>query len=86
MTDIPADQGRVDAEGRLMAAGTRLAALNVRAGGAIGAPVAVPQLALLAQLARMTNRPVVVSAGCRVESYLLAAIMFGRLRHFQSDG
>ena len=41
-----------------MAAGTRLAALNVRAGGAIGAPVAVPQLALLAQLARTLKIPV----------------------------
>lgn len=58
MTDIPADQGRVDAEGRLLAAGMRLAALNARAGGAIGAPVAVPQLALLSQLARTLKIPV----------------------------
>lgn len=58
MTDIPADQGRVDAEGRLLAAGARLVALNARAGGAIGSPVAVPQLALLAQLARTLKIPV----------------------------
>ncbi len=58
MTDIPADQCRVDSEGCLLAAGARLAALNARAGGAIGAPVAVPQLALLAQLARTLKIPV----------------------------
>ncbi|UVO53182.1 sensor histidine kinase KdpD [Sphingomonas sp. SUN039] len=58
MTDIPADQGRVDAAGRLQAADARLAALNARAGGAVGALVAVPSLAMLAHLAATLKMPV----------------------------
>ncbi len=58
MIDVPADEARVAADGRLLAAGARLAALNERAGGAIGAPVAVPALAMLAQLAHMLKLPV----------------------------
>ncbi len=58
MTDIPADQGRVDAEGRLLAADARLAVLNARAGGAIGASLAVPPLAMLVQLALTLKMPV----------------------------
>ncbi len=53
-----ADQGRVDADGRLCAADARLATLNARAGGAIGAPLAVPSLAMLAHLARTLKIPV----------------------------
>jgi signal transduction histidine kinase len=56
--DIPADQGRVDAEGRLLSADGRLAALNTRAGGAVGAPLAVPSLAMLAHLAHSLKIPV----------------------------
>jgi signal transduction histidine kinase len=44
--------GRVDADGRLIAADPPLAALNERAGGAEGAPLSVPQIAALARLAR----------------------------------
>jgi signal transduction histidine kinase len=58
VTDIPADQGRVDGAGRLVTADARLAALNARAGGEIGAPLAVPSLAMLAQLARSLKIPV----------------------------
>ncbi len=43
---------RVDARGRLVAASARLGALNARAGGARGSPIALPALASLAALAR----------------------------------
>lgn len=59
--------GRVDGTGRLIEAGSALFALNARAGGAIGAPVAVPQIAALVRLARRLNilvsRAVVVADG-----------------------
>ncbi|MDB5695222.1 MAG: sensor histidine kinase [Sphingomonas bacterium] len=51
----------VDAEGRLLAADPAIDALNGRAGGAIGAPLAVPQLATAARLARRLG--VIVSRG-----------------------
>ncbi|GAA4814444.1 hypothetical protein GCM10023232_07430 [Sphingosinicella ginsenosidimutans] len=44
--------GRVDADGRLIAADPPLADLNARAGGAQGGPLSVPQIAALARLAR----------------------------------
>lgn len=44
--------GRVDADGRLIAADPPLAALNERAGGRDGGPLSVPQIAALARLAR----------------------------------
>jgi signal transduction histidine kinase len=44
--------GRVDADGRLVAADPPLAALNERAGGRDGGPLSVPQIAALARLAR----------------------------------
>ena len=44
--------GRVDAEGRLVAADPPLADLNARAGGGEGGVLSVPQLAALARLAR----------------------------------
>lgn len=49
---LPFAIGRLDAEGRLVDAEARLFELNLRAGGAIGAPLAVPQIATLARLAR----------------------------------
>lgn len=56
MSSAAADErpvtGRVDAEGRLVAADPRLAALNERAGGREGGPLSVPQIAALARLAR----------------------------------
>lgn len=48
---LPLAIGRVDGEGRLLDAESRLFDLNVRAGGSIGAPLAVPQIAALARLA-----------------------------------
>ena len=44
--------GRVDAEGRLVAADPLLAELNARAGGGEGGLLSVPQIATLARLAR----------------------------------
>jgi signal transduction histidine kinase len=44
--------GRVDAEGRLVAADPPLAELNARAGGGEGGLLSVPQIAALARLAR----------------------------------
>jgi len=41
----------LDRDGRLLFADPQLAALNVRAGGAIGQPLAVPALAMIARLA-----------------------------------
>ncbi len=58
MIAVPAEEARVDADGRLLSAGVRLAALNARAGGAIGAPFAVPSLAMLAHLAQTLRIPV----------------------------
>ncbi len=58
MSDIPADQGRVDADGRLVSASARLAALNKNAGGEIGALLAVPPLAMLAHLSHILKMPV----------------------------
>jgi signal transduction histidine kinase len=45
-------RGRLDGEGRLVAAEPRLAALHRAAGGEEGGPLAVPQIAALARLAR----------------------------------
>ncbi|PXA84462.1 PAS domain-containing sensor histidine kinase [Nostoc sp. 3335mG] len=50
--------GRVDADGRLVAADPALADLHARAGGEPGGPLAVPQLAQLARLARRLSIPV----------------------------
>jgi signal transduction histidine kinase len=50
--------GRVDGEGRLVMADPALADLHARAGGERGGPLAVPQLATLARLARRLAIPV----------------------------
>lgn len=64
---LPAVQGRVDSQGRLVEADVRLHDLNARAGGTIGAPLAVPQLATLARLAQrlgiLVSRSVVAADG-----------------------
>jgi signal transduction histidine kinase len=52
------DSARLDGDGRLVAASTRLAAVNARAGGRVGEPLAVPQLAMLAGLAANLKMPV----------------------------
>jgi signal transduction histidine kinase len=48
-------QGRVDGEGRLIAADPPLAALHERAGGREGGILSVPQIAALARLAKRLN-------------------------------
>lgn len=47
---LPPVRGLVDAQGRLIEADSRLHDLNARAGGMIGGPIAVPQLAILVRL------------------------------------
>jgi signal transduction histidine kinase len=54
-------RGLVEADDRLIAADPPLAALNVRAGGATGGPLAVPQLSGLVRLVRRLG--IVVSRG-----------------------
>lgn len=49
---LPTSVGQLDAHGRLIDAEARLHELNARAGGTIGAPLAVPQVATLARLAQ----------------------------------
>lgn len=64
---LPVVHGIVDAAGRLTSADERLNALNARAGGAVGRPIAVPQLATIARLAQrlrtLVSRAVVVADG-----------------------
>ena len=55
--DIDSVAGRVDAEGRLIAADPPLAALHEQAGGSDGGMLAVPQIAALARLARGSESP-----------------------------
>ena len=54
-------RGRVDADGRLVGAEPRLMALHRSAGGEEGGPLAVPQIAALARLARRLG--IVISRG-----------------------
>ncbi len=61
----PAVHGLVDRDGRLVEAGAPLEGLNARAGGAIGQPFAVPQVAVLARLAQRL--------GVTVSRHVLAA-------------
>ena len=64
---LPPVRGLVDAAGRLIDADSRLHDLNARAGGAIGAPLAVPQLATLVRLVQrlriLVSRAVVAADG-----------------------
>jgi len=64
---LPPVHGRVDAQGRLIEADMRLNDLNMRAGGTIGSPLAVPQLASLARLAKrlgiLVSRSVIAADG-----------------------
>ncbi|MCU6452557.1 HAMP domain-containing histidine kinase [Sphingomonas sp. A2-49] len=50
--DVPVSHAMLDAEGRLVAADPAIMALNDHAGGALGTPLAVPQLATVVRLAR----------------------------------
>ena len=60
-------RGRLDAEGRLVEADAALATLHLRAGGVEGGPLAVPQIAAIARLARrlgiIVSRPVIAADG-----------------------
>lgn len=49
---LPAAVGKLDSRGRLIEAEPRLLELNARAGGRIGAPLAVPSIAAIARLAQ----------------------------------
>jgi len=64
---LPPAHATLDAEGRLLHADRRIAELNERAGGAIGVPLAVPQIATIARLAKrlgiLVSRGVVTADG-----------------------
>jgi signal transduction histidine kinase len=64
---LPPVRGLVDAAGRLVEAEQRLHDLNARAGGTLGAPLAVPQIATIARLAQrlgiLVSRAVVAADG-----------------------
>ncbi|WCM28243.1 PAS domain-containing sensor histidine kinase [Sphingomonas sp. QA11] len=64
---LPPVRGLVDRAGRLVEADQRLMDLNLRAGGGIGQPVAIPQIATLARLAQrlgiLVSRGVVAADG-----------------------
>ncbi|PKP91298.1 MAG: PAS domain-containing sensor histidine kinase [Alphaproteobacteria bacterium HGW-Alphaproteobacteria-16] len=49
---MPIAMGRISPDGRLVDAEARLADLNLRAGGGVGQPLAVPQIASIARLAQ----------------------------------
>lgn len=67
MTEAAIVFGRVDAEGRLVAADGPLAQLHEQAGGVPGGALAVPQIAALARLAHrlgvLVSRPVIAADG-----------------------
>ena len=70
MASAPSDPGivtgRIDADGRLIAADPPLAALQAEAGSTLGARLALPQIAAVARLARQLGVPVsrsVLAAG-----------------------
>ncbi len=58
---LPPVRGMLDRMGRLVEADQRLLDLNTRSGGAIGEPVAIPQIATLARLAQRLG--ILVSRG-----------------------
>lgn len=58
---LPPVRGLIDASGRLVEADQRLHDLNARAGGTIGQPLAVPQIATLVRLAQRLG--ILVSRG-----------------------
>ncbi len=64
---LPPVRGVIDREGRLVQADKRLHELNARAGGGIGQPIAIPQIATLARLAQrlgiLVSRGVVAADG-----------------------
>ncbi len=64
---LPAVLALIDADGRLVEADLRLKELNARAGGAIGAPLAIPALATLVRLVQrlriLVSRGIVAADG-----------------------
>jgi len=64
---LPPVRGLVDRDGRLVEADQRLMDLNIRAGGGIGQPIAIPQIANLTRLAQrlgiLVSRGVVAADG-----------------------
>jgi hypothetical protein len=50
--------GRIDRNGRLIAADAELAALQSEAGSSLGSEIALPQIAAIARLARKLGVPV----------------------------
>ncbi|MEO9132340.1 MAG: ATP-binding protein [Sphingomonas sp.] len=64
---LPPVRGLIDREGRLVEADKRLHELNARAGGGVGQPIAIPQIATLARLAQrlgiLVSRGVVAADG-----------------------
>lgn len=64
MSDVLLLHARLDAEDRLLDADDGFAAINARAGGEPGAPIAVPQFATLARLARRLR--ILVSRGVTI--------------------
>ena len=62
MASAPSDPrpvlGRIDRNGRLIAADTELAALQSEAGSSLGSEIALPQIAAIARLARKLGVPV----------------------------
>jgi len=65
--DVPVSHATLDHEGRLVAADPAIMALNDQAGGAVGEPLAVPQLATIARLARRLG--ILVSRGVCVADH-----------------
>ena len=66
---LPAERALVDSSGRLVETDARLGDLNGRCGGAIGAPIAIPPLAMLVHLVQrlriLVSRSIVVADGER---------------------
>jgi signal transduction histidine kinase len=67
----------IDGDGRLVAADPALLTLNARAGGAIGAPLAVPQLATVVRIARrlgivVTRRVLVADTEADIQLWVRA--------------
>ncbi|MEO5867102.1 MAG: HAMP domain-containing sensor histidine kinase [Sphingomonas sp.] len=64
---LPQARGLVDRDGKLIEADQRLHDLNARAGGALGNPIAVPQIATLARLSQrlgiLISRGIVTADG-----------------------
>jgi signal transduction histidine kinase len=82
--------GQIDRDGRLIAADPPLMHLNNAAGGAMGAVVAVPQIATLARLARtlgiLVSRPIIAAQGNQDFELLVRARPDGDLVHLSIGG